>query len=150
METAIWVTGNVGSDVELREFGERICYASFRLACTPRSWRGGHWADEETIWLPVVCGKLLAPNVNASISKGDPVVVAGRLRTERWTDASGGSHERLKLEAQAVGHDLTRGRSVFRRTARAGSDESSPSSATEAESAAPLTAAEEIAADAAG
>lgn len=118
METAIWVTGNVGSEVELREFREGISYASFRLACTPRSWRGGQWNDEETTWLPVVCGKALAPNVKASIVKGDPVLVTGRLRTERWVDASGTAHERLKLEASSVGHDLSRGRSVFRRTPR--------------------------------
>lgn len=134
METTIWVTGNVGSEVELREFREGISYASFRLACTPRSWRGGQWIDEETTWLPVVCGKALAPNVKASIVKGDPVLVCGRLRTERWVDANGTPQERLKLEAVSVGHDLSRGRSVFRRTRRATESES--------ESAAPEKAAE--------
>ncbi len=123
MDTAIWVTGNVGSDVELKEFREGVTFASFRLACTPRLWRGGQWGDDETTWLGVVCTRALALNVRSSLGKGDPVVVVGRLRTERWTDADGGRHERLKLEAQAVGHDLTRGTSVFRRAPKVVNEE---------------------------
>lgn len=119
MDTAIWVTGNVGSEVELKEYREGVTFASFRLACTPRMWRGGQWGDDETTWLGVVCSRALALNVKSSIGKGDPVVVVGRLRTERWTDPDGGRHERLKLEAQAVGHDLTRGTAAFRKAPRA-------------------------------
>lgn len=119
MDTAIWVTGNVGSEVELKEYREGVTFASFRLACTPRMWRAGQWGDDETTWLGVVCSRALALNVKSSISKGDPVMVVGRLRTERWTDGDGGRHERLKLEAQAVGHDLTRGTAAFRKAPRA-------------------------------
>jgi single-strand DNA-binding protein len=123
MDAAVWVTGNVGSEVELKEFREGVTYASFRLACTPRIWRGGQWGDDETTWMGVVCTKALALNVKSSIGKGDPVIAVGRLRTERWIDSQGVLQERLKLEAQSVGHDLTRGTSVFRRTNRAAPDE---------------------------
>lgn len=123
MDAAVWVTGNVGSEVELKEFREGVTYASFRLACTPRIWRGGQWGDDETTWMGVVCTKALALNVKSSIGKGDPVIAVGRLRTERWTDAQGVRQERLKLEAQSVGHDLSRGTSVFRRTNRAAPEE---------------------------
>lgn len=123
MDAAIWITGNVGSEVELKEYREGVTYASFRLACTPRLWRGGQWGDDETTWLGVVCSKGLALNVKSSIGKGDPVVVVGRLRTERWTDAQGVRHERLKLDAQSVGHDLSRGTSVFRKSPKAVPDE---------------------------
>ncbi len=123
MDAAVWVTGNVGSEVELKEFREGVTYASFRLACTPRIWRGGQWGDDETTWMGVVCTKALALNVKSSIGKGDPVIAVGRLRTERWIDSQGVLQERLKLEAQSVGHDLTRGTSVFRKTNRAAPDE---------------------------
>ncbi len=119
MEAAVWITGNVGSEVEVKEFREGVTYASFRLACTPRLWRGGQWGDDETTWLGVVCTKALALNVKSSLGKGDPVVVVGRLRTERWTDPQGVRHERLRLDAQSVGHDLSRGTSVFRKSTRA-------------------------------
>jgi single-strand DNA-binding protein len=123
MDAAVWVTGNVGSDVELKEYREGVAYASFRLACTPRLWRGGQWSDDETTWMGVVCSKALALNVKSSIGKGDPVIVVGRLRTERWIDPQGMRQERLKLEAQSVGHDLTRGTSVFRKSNRTAPEE---------------------------
>lgn len=123
MEAVVWITGNVGSEVELKEYREGVTYASFRLACTPRLWRGGQWGDDETTWLGVVCTKTLALNVKSSIGKGDPVVVVGRLRTERWTDPQGARHERLRLDAQSVGHDLSRGTSEFRRSAKAVPDD---------------------------
>ena len=119
MEAAVWITGNVGSEVELKEYREGVTYASFRVACTPRLWRGGQWGDDETTWLGVVCNKPLALNVKSSVGKGDPVVVVGRLRTERWTDPQGVRHERIRLDAQSVGHDLSRGTSVFQRSPRA-------------------------------
>ncbi|MCA0295424.1 MAG: single-stranded DNA-binding protein [Actinobacteria bacterium] len=118
MDATIAITGNVGSEVQLREPREGLAYASFRLGCTPRSWRPDGWRDDETTWIGVVCNKSLALNVKSSINKGDPVVVVGRLRTERWIDADGVEQERLKLDAQSVGHDLGRGTSVFRRSTR--------------------------------
>jgi single-strand DNA-binding protein len=123
MDAAVWVTGNVGSEVELKEFREGATFASFRLACTPRVWRGGQWGDDETTWLGVVCSRGLALNVKSSIGKGDPVIVVGRLRTERWKGDDGVAHERLKLEAQSVGHDLSRGTSVFRKATKTTSED---------------------------
>ena len=50
--------------------------------------------------------------MTASIHKGQPVLVAGRLRTNVWTK-EGVTYERLTLEATTVGHDLTRGTATF-------------------------------------
>jgi len=119
MDAMVWMTGYVGGDVEFRTVKEEYTFASFRLACTPRLWRGGEWVDAETTWIAVSCSRGLAENVRSSIGKGDPVVVAGKLRTDRWTDGQGGAHERLVIEAVSVGHDLSRGTSVFRRASRA-------------------------------
>lgn len=118
MDAMVWMTGYVGGDVEFRTVKEEYTFASFRLACTPRLWRGGEWVDAETTWIAVSCSRGLAENVRSSIGKGDPVVVAGKLRTDRWTDGQGGAHERLVIEAVSVGHDLSRGTSVFRRVSR--------------------------------
>lgn len=122
MDASITVTGNVGSDVDLRsDDTNEWAYAAFRLACTPRQHRAGSWRDGETIWLNVNCrNRALSLNVRASIAKGDPVIVSGRLSTWSWTNKETGVvHERLVLEALSVGHDLTRGTSSFRRAERA-------------------------------
>ncbi len=131
MDAMVWMTGYVGGDVEFRTVKDEYTFASFRLACTPRQWRGGEWVDGETTWIVVSCSRGLAENVRSSVGKGDPVVVAGKLRTDRWTDGQGGSHERLVIEALSVGHDLSRGTSVFRRASRSAAAADSPAEVTE-------------------
>lgn len=118
MDALIWMTGNVGGEVEYRHVRDDLAFASFRLACTPRTRKAGDWVDAETTWIGVTCSRSLAEHVKASLGKGDPVVVVGRLRTTRWTDQQGNQQERMIIEASAVGHDLARGTSVFRKAIR--------------------------------
>lgn len=116
MEAQVWMTGRVGSDVEVRE--STSPWSTFRLACTPRTVRGGEWGDEETTWVSVSCSHRLAEHVRLSLRKGDPVIVVGKLRTRRWFDANGVEHEQLQIRASNVGHDLTAGTSSFYRIKR--------------------------------
>lgn len=116
MEAQVWMTGRVGSDVEVRESASP--WSTFRLACTPRTVRGGEWGDEETTWVTVSCSHRLAEHVRLSLRKGDPVIVVGKLRTRRWFDANGVEHEQLQIRASNVGHDLTAGTSSFYRIRR--------------------------------
>ena len=69
------------------------------------------------------CFRLLAEHVAASVRKGDPVIVVGKLRTNVW-EKDGQTHERLVLEADMVGHDLNRGTSAFQRRPRLSSTDS--------------------------
>lgn len=137
MDAQIWMTGNVGSEVEYRKVRDDLAYGSFRLACTPRTRKAGDWVDAETTWVGVTCSRLLAEHVKSSIGKGDPVIVVGRLRTTRWTDPEGVDQQRMIIEATSVGHDLSRGTSVFRKANRPALEEVSVSdlvAATEAQS----------------
>ncbi|MGV8908492.1 MAG: single-stranded DNA-binding protein [Propionicimonas sp.] len=118
MDAQIWMTGNVGGEVEFRQVRDDLAFASFRLACTPRTRKAGDWVDAETTWIGVTCSRSLAEHVKSSIGKGDPVVVVGRLRTTRWNDNQGVAQERVIIEATSVGHDLSRGTSVFRKAIR--------------------------------
>ena len=118
MDAQIWMTGNVGSEVEFRQVRDDLAFASFRLACTPRTRKAGDWVDGETTWIAVSCSRSMADHVKSSIGKGDPVIVVGRLRTTRWTDTQGVDQERMIIEATSIGHDLSRGTSVFRKAIR--------------------------------
>ena len=121
MDATITVTGNVGSDIDLRtDTTNDWAYAAFRLASTPRMLRNGSWRDGETTWLNINCrNRSLSLNVHASIAKGDPVVVTGRLTTWSWTNKETGEvQDRLVLEAVSVGHDLCRGTSTFSKAER--------------------------------
>ena len=56
--------------------------------------------------------KRQAVNLYRSLTKGQPVIVHGRLRIQDWsTDERSGTT--VELEATAVGHDLSRGQSCF-------------------------------------
>ena len=120
MEALVHITGYAGSEVEVRGNGT---VSAFRLACTPRIRTKSGWADGNTTWIEVSCFRLLAEHVAASVRKGDPVMVIGKLRTSVW-EKDGQTHERLALEADTVGHDLNRGTSTFRRRPRVSSADS--------------------------
>lgn len=113
MDAYVQLTGNVGGTVEFRN--TTVPIANFRLAHTPRVRRNGEWSDAPTTWITVTCFRSLAENIKASLHKGQPVLVAGRLRTNVWSK-EGVTYERLTLEATAVGHDLTRGTATFFRS----------------------------------
>jgi single-strand DNA-binding protein len=114
MEALVHITGHAGTEVETRGNGT---VAAFRLACTPRVRTKSGWADGNTTWIEVSCFRLLAEHVAASVRKGDPVVVVGKLRTSVW-EKDGETHERLVVEADTIGHDLNRGTAIFRRRPR--------------------------------
>ncbi len=118
-DTVIHLVGHVGTDVDYRRVGSGTDLSTFRIASTPRRWdRGqGAYVDGTTTWLSVQCWRALAVNVRDSVRRGDPLMVIGKLKTEEWTKDEI-RHSRFILDAIAVGHDLNRGVSTFRKVAR--------------------------------
>ena len=115
MEALVQMTGHVGTEVDIRGNGS---VTAFRLACTPRvRGKGGEYSDGNTTWIDVTCFRCWRTHVAASVRKGDPVIVIGKLRTSVWTK-DGQTRERLGLEAETVGHDLSRGTAIFRKSVR--------------------------------
>ncbi|AZZ39080.1 single-stranded DNA-binding protein [Acidipropionibacterium jensenii] len=112
MDANVSITGNLGTEVDfIRKDG--WCGGRFRIAQTPRYLREGQWSDGETTWMSVRVNGRLAENCRQSLSKGDPVVVVGRLRTQAWVTEDGVRREQLVILASSVGHDLQRGTSMF-------------------------------------
>ena len=110
--------GRVGTKVELREGS--VPWVLFRVASTP-SWfdqATRTWRDLETIWISVKAWRNLAQNAAESLEVGDPVVVIGKVRTEKWTTQDGQPRESTVLEANLIGHDLTWGVTKLQRVDR--------------------------------
>lgn len=101
--------------------GDGTPFTSFRLATTPRRYdtRLAAWTDGRTEWFTVKAFRETALNVAASIHKGEPVVVHGRLRSEEWA-GDNGPRTSLVIDVIALGHDVTRGRSSFVRRVHVG------------------------------
>ena len=118
-ETTITLVGNVVSEVQLRATRDGAAWATFRMASSPRRYDrdAARWIDGEPLFVTVVCWRAFAENVAASLTQGDPVVVTGRLRWSVW-EHNGQKYTALEVEAQAVGHDLSRGTGQFTRVRR--------------------------------
>jgi single-strand DNA-binding protein len=120
-ETLVTVVGNVATQPEMKKTSSGAAAARFRLATTARRWdrERGAWTDGHTSFYTVWAWRVLAENLMASVGIGEPLVVQGRLRVREETDADGRRWTSAEIDAVAVGHDLTRGTSAFRRvTAR--------------------------------
>jgi single-strand DNA-binding protein len=115
-ELNVTVTGWVATDPKLHVVPGGTDLVSFRLASTSRYYdrTNGVWMDRETQWFTVRVFRAAALLVAKSVKKGQPVVAAGRLQSHEW-EGQGGSRTDLQIDAQVVGHDLTRGIADFTR-----------------------------------
>lgn len=119
-EAMVTIVGNVATEVQARQTAEGVVNARFRLATTVRRFQPQRdaWVDVYTSFFTVWAWRVLASNLVASLSLGDPVLVQGRLRT-REHEYEGRTRTHAEIEAVAVGHDLSRGTTVFHRTSPA-------------------------------
>ena len=117
-ETLVTVVGNVVTDPTLRVTSGGAKVTRFRLASTERRFdkAAGGWRDGDTIFWWVSCWRQAAENVADSLVKGQPVVVHGRLRENRY-EVEGQPRTSLEIDASTVGHDLSRGVTRFRKVA---------------------------------
>jgi single-strand DNA-binding protein len=90
---------------------------SFRLAASQRRFDRvqNKWIDGETNWYTVSAFRQLAINSSTSLSKGDRIVLTGKLRVRDW-DNGERAGTAVEIEAEAIGHDLSWGSSDFTRT----------------------------------
>jgi single-strand DNA-binding protein len=108
-ETVTTVVGNVITDVKQRRITDGTRVASFRVASNERRFdkETQSWVNGESLYVSVTCWRKLALGVAASLTKGDPVMVTGRLFT-RGYEVEGQKRSVTELEAFAVGPDLSR------------------------------------------
>ncbi|GCD45696.1 single-stranded DNA-binding protein [Streptomyces paromomycinus] len=130
-ETMVTLVGNAATAVEHRLTTTGASAARFRLATSARRWDKERrcWVDGDTSFYTVRAWRSLADHVAASVSRGEPLVVHGRMRVwDRELPEEKGGQRRVSVEvdAVAVGHDLSRGTSAFRRINRTSTDGTSP------------------------
>jgi single-strand DNA-binding protein len=118
-DTYVTVVGNVLTAPEWRRTtNTNTLVTTFRVASTARRLdrENNRWVDGNSLRVRVTCWRRLAENVASSVTTGDPVVVVGRMYTRDWVDGENRNRTTYEIEAVAVGHDLSRGRSTFVRT----------------------------------
>jgi single-strand DNA-binding protein len=92
---------------------------NFRVASNERRFDkvSESWVDGESLYLSVNCWRRLAENA-ASLVKGDPVIISGKLRTREWVTDHGERRSVVEMEASAIGPDLARCMATVRRRRR--------------------------------
>ena len=118
-ETPLHVVGNV-VDVPRHNRTANGSVTNFRIASSSRRWddETKGFVDGASLFVDVACWGELGGNVARSVTKGDPVMVVGHLLTESW-DGEAGRRQANRIKAVAVGLNLARGWSEFKRPARA-------------------------------
>ena len=117
MSESFTVSGVVATTPRHLVTQEGLPITSFRLASSKRRFDRTKktWVDGETNWFTINSFRQLAINSASSISKGDRIVVSGRLKVRDW-DNGERSGTSVEIEADCLGHDLVWGTSEFSRT----------------------------------
>jgi len=117
MSEMISVTGLVATTPRHLITQDGLPITSFRLASSTRRFdrTANKWVDGETNWYTITAFKQLAINSAGSVNKGDRIMVHGILRVRDWDNGERAGTS-VEVEADALGHDLTWGSSVFTRT----------------------------------
>jgi single-strand DNA-binding protein len=115
----VTLVGYVAREPNIRQTRHGLV-ADMRVGTTPRflDQATGTWRDGKTTYYTVDCWRRLAGHVKASLRKGDPVLVKGRFRTDSYTDKTGVVRTEVRITAETVGHDLSRGIANYMRPER--------------------------------
>jgi single-strand DNA-binding protein len=104
---SITIIGNLTRDPEMRYTPSGSANARFGVAVN-RRWQNrqsNEW-EESTSFFDVVCWRELAENAADSLSKGQRVIVTGRLEQRSWESANGEKRNSVEIIADEIGPSL--------------------------------------------
>jgi single-strand DNA-binding protein len=105
-DTTTVIAGNLTDNPELRFTPNGAAVANFRVAVTSRVKDGETWRDGETSFFRVNAWRQLAENATESLSKGDRVIIVGRLKARSWETPEGERRSVVEIEADEIGPSL--------------------------------------------
>ena len=119
-ETIITVVGNLTADPELRFLASGAAVANFTVASTPRQFdrQANEWQDQETLFMRCSVWREAAENVAESLSKGNRVIVQGRLKARSYETREGGRRTSIELEVDEVGPSMKYATAKVQRNAK--------------------------------
>jgi len=88
---------------------------SMRLGWTPRriDKTTGEWVDQPSSFVSVICYRKVAENAALCLRRGDPVLVKGSLRVREYGEEP--KRTAVEVIADTIGHDLSRGITIFKK-----------------------------------
>lgn len=132
-ETVLTIVGNLTGDPELRYTPSGHAVAKFTVASTPRALdrQTGEWKDGDPLFMRCTMWRQPAEHTAESLSKGDRVIVVGRLVQRSFETRDGDRRQVMELEVDEVGPSLRYATARVARTSRSRAD-SGPQSGRDA------------------
>ena len=99
----VFLLGNLGKDVEIKQTSNGNAIARFSLATTDRyKDKDGNWQDR-TEWHNLVAFQRTAEIANEYLKKGSKVYIEGKLQSSSWEDKETGQK---KYKTEVIVNDL--------------------------------------------
>ena len=129
-ETTITLVGNLTADPELRFTPNGAAVANFTVASTPRTFdrQANEWKDGDSMFLNCSVWRQYAENVAESLTKGQRVIVTGRLKSRSYETKEGEKRTVFEIDVDEVGPAL---RSATAKVTRTGSGSTAPPATTQ-------------------
>jgi len=89
LRNSVQLVGNLGRDVEFKNFDSGSAKASFTLATNDYYKNNKGEKIQDTQWHNVVAWGRIAENMNSLISKGSEVMIKGKLVSRSYEDKDG-------------------------------------------------------------
>ena len=107
-ETTATVVGNLTADPELRFTPAGHAVANFTVASTPRTFdrQSGEWRDGDALFMRCTIWRDAAEHIAESLTRGDRVVVQGRLRQRSFETREGEKRTVVELDVDEIGPSL--------------------------------------------
>jgi single-strand DNA-binding protein len=107
-ETQLTLIGNLTDDPSLKFIPSGAAVATFTVVSTPRSFdkNSNSWKDGEPLFVRCNIWRDAAEHVANSLTRGDRVIVQGRLRQRSYETRQGEKRTSLELEVDEVGPSL--------------------------------------------
>jgi single-strand DNA-binding protein len=106
MDNSITIVGNLTRDPEIRFTANGTAMATLGVAVN-RRWRGNDGEfQEQTSFFDCVLWRELAENAGDSLSKGDRVIITGRLEQRSWDTPEGEKRYKIEIIADEVGPSI--------------------------------------------
>lgn len=110
----ITIVGSIGTELRQVASAEGYTLTTFRVATNSRYFdeKQKQWVESATNWYSVVCFRQLAEHAYASLKRGEPVIVKGRLKIKEWKKGERMGVD-VEVNAEAIGHNLLWGTGAY-------------------------------------
>lgn len=118
MSAGITLTGRLVADPELKFTAKGDAVCNLRVVTSGRRKTDAGWQDVDTTFWQVAAWRQLGENVAESLTKGDQVVIVGKVKSREWQDNDGNKRTAWEVDAQHVAVDLSRATAKVQRVTR--------------------------------